>query len=57
MQLPYYYLPEDDYQNFLKAIEVFGYNLTCDGVSCKFEKPCSNVTIDKWYLSFALYDD
>ena len=57
MSLPYYYLPETDFANFLKAISVFEYNLTCDDSSCKFEQPCSNVTIDKWYLSFALFDD
>ena len=42
MQIPFLYLPDDDFKNFAIALAIFDVNIKCSSREnyCKYKKPC-----------------
>ena len=59
MQLPYLYIPDDDFTNFAVSMAIFDTKIKCSSRdnSCKYKTPCSQVNQNRWYLSMDFYDD
>jgi len=59
LHLPYVYIPDKDFTELAIALSLFNLDINCGktGNYCKFSKPCSDVNMGTWYLSFDLFDD
>lgn len=59
MQLPYIYLPNNDWDTFAEHIAKINQNIICSSQknSCKFDLPCNLVQSANWTISFDIFDD
>lgn len=58
MSLPYLYLPDDDWDLWSHAIELFDIDIICNSAGwCKLPSPCEFTSLRTWYLQFDLIDN
>jgi len=59
MQLPYIYMPDDDFKAFSDVIVQQNAGLTCnfESNSCKLSKSCDGASLAPGFLNFDVFDE